>query len=531
MPHITIQDPKKNPHDLVVGIDLGTTNSLLTYWDGETFQFMEWQSDKILLPSIATYDHQGTCRIGFDALDKPLDSGLLASTKRLMDDPNQHIWGKITPLKVATDILTYMKKQTEEKLNRKITACIITVPAYFDEAQRLATKTAANLAGLNVLRLINEPTAAALAYGLDQTPQGTFAVYDLGGGTFDVSILDIQDHFFHVLATHGDTLLGGDDIDQAIIQHWYGQGHRDMTLMRKCVRPIKESVSTCHPGTEEQGSKVSGTQENSMGPGSADFVLVRDDSTLDLSKTELKHIIAPILATTFHHFDQGLKDAEITSLDGIILVGGATKTCGLKEAVQETYPFPIYDDLNPETIVALGAGMHAHSLIFGGKHVLLDVTPLSLGVEMAGGIVDKIIHRNTPLPVRQEQLFTTYENNQTGIKFNIVQGEREFAKDCRSLAKFSIKNIPPMPAGRARAYVTFQIDVDGLITVSAVEQISGQTLSIQIESDLSPQERDAMIADAMKHAAQDMKARSTVIPGVTKALDFVRPGISSSTTD
>ncbi len=235
--HITIQDPKKNPHDLVVGIDLGTTNSLLTYFDGNTFQLMKWQKGKALLPSVVTYDRHGICQVGYQALANPLESGILASTKRLLDDPNQHIWGKVTPLKVATDILAYMKQYTEKTLGRTITACIITVPAYFDEVQRLATKTAASLAGLNVLRLIHEPTAAALAYGLDDSScTRTFAVYDLGGGTFDVSILSLTNNFFHVLATHGDTKLGGDDIDAAIVQYWHKQGHRDLITMKKHVK-------------------------------------------------------------------------------------------------------------------------------------------------------------------------------------------------------------------------------------------------------------------------------------------------------
>lgn len=434
---------------------------------------MEWQEGAALLPSVATYDHNGMYHVGYQALAHPLDSGILASTKRLLDDPNQHIWGKITPLKVATDLLRYMRQHTEEILGRTITACIITVPAYFDEVQRLATKTAASLAGLNVLRLIHEPTAAALAYGLDSAHEGVFAVYDLGGGTFDVSILSVTDQFFHVLATQGDTMLGGDDIDTAILQYWHTQKRPDLTELKKQVTSIKETLSI-------------------------------KDNDARLTRAELTDIIAPLLTKTFEHFDRALQDADIKMLDGIVLVGGATKTYGLKEALQTRYLFPIYDERDPETIVALGAGMHAHSLIFGGKHVLLDVTPLSLGVEMAGGLVEKIIHRNTPLPVRQEQIFTTYEAGQSGITFNIVQGERERAQDCRSLARFIIGNLPPMPPGKARAHVTFQIDVDGLITVSAIEHVTGQTLSIQIESVLSKEECDAMIADAMAHAKEDL---------------------------
>jgi molecular chaperone HscA len=301
-----------------------------------------------------------------------------------------------------------------------------------------------------------------------------FAVYDLGGGTFDVSILSLTNNFFHVLATHGDTMLGGDDIDAAIVQYWHKQGHRDLITMKKHVKSIKEILSE------------------------------KDDST-QLSRAELATIIAPLLTKTFEHFDHAIKDAGVTTLDGIVLVGGATKTYGLKEALQKRYSFPIYDQRDPETVVALGAGIHAHSLVFGGQHILLDVTPLSLGVEMASGLVEKIIYRNTPLPVRQEQVFTTCEPGQQGITFNIVQGERERAQDCRSLARFTIGNLPPMPPGKARAHVTFQIDVDGLITVSAIERITGQTLSIQIESNISKEEAAALIADAMVHAKEDLE--------------------------
>lgn len=459
-----------------MGIDLGTTNSLLTYWDGEAFQFMEWQEGQKLLPSVATYSRYGVHRVGYEALAQPFDSGILASTKRLMDDPNQHIWGKITPLRVATDILSFMKQKTEQILGRTITACIITIPAYFDEVQRLATKTAANLAGLNVLRLIHEPTAAALAYGLSDKPRGIFAVYDFGGGTFDVSILSVTDNFFHILSTQGNTLLGGDDIDAGIVQHWYKQGHHNVSDLKKQATATKEELSLRN-------------------------TVIKDG--LELTRSDLSSILSSFLDKTFNHFDVALRDADVTTLNGILLVGGATKTYGLKEKLQERYSFPIYDQHDSETIVALGAGMHAHSLIFGGQHVLLDVTPLSLGIEMAGGLVEKIIHRNTPLPVRQEQIFTTQEAGQQGITFNIVQGERERAEDCRSLAKFTIGNLPPMSAGKARAHVIFQIDVDGLITVSAKEQITGQALSIQIESKITKEECSRIIEDAMRHARED----------------------------
>lgn len=487
---VVVRDPRKSEHDLVVGIDLGTTHTLLSFVENDNTVLLNWDgSNKSpLLPSVASYSMSGNVKVGFEALDDPQDSGILASTKRLLEEPNQYIWNKVTPLLVAKDILNYVKTHTEKKLNRTITGCVISVPAYFDDIQRLATKTVASIAGLNVIRIINEPTAAALAYGFDKKKSGTYAVYDFGGGTFDISVLSIQDNYFRVLSTYGDTQLGGDDIDNAILKHWYGQGHTDIQFLKKHVKIAKESLSDFR--THDDKSKMT--------------------APIQLTHDDLKKITAPILEQTFSYMRKAFKEAKSLPKDGIILVGGASKTYGLKQSLKQNFTLPVFDNVNPDTIVAEGAGMHAHNLIFKNKHVLLDVLPLSLGIETGGGLSEKIITKNSSLPCRKEQIFTTQENDQTGIKIHVLQGERELAKDCKTLANFTLKNIPLLPAGMPRIKVVFSVDVDGLITVSATETTTGQTLSQQIESCLDKKEIELQLLKANELAQKDMTERLSI---------------------
>ncbi|MCE2715998.1 MAG: Hsp70 family protein [Pseudomonadota bacterium] len=434
-----------------IGIDLGTTNSIAAIYKDGKAEVLHDEHGPLFMPSIIT-----------------TSSGDLRSTKRMMHQPTSIISSGFSALTAAQHILKTLKDRAEKALGHSIQQAVITVPAYFDDTARQATKDAASLAGLEVLRLINEPTAAALAYGLDTGKEGTFVIYDLGGGTFDVSILTMRKGVFQVLAIGGHTQLGGDDIDALIAQH-FGWDN----LLK--AKEAKENL--IHGLTNE---------------------------LLELT-------CKPIIDQTLTICAQALKDANLSKqqIDGVVLVGGSTKLQALQKAVEKFFERKPLTDLDPDCVVAFGAALQAYQLTSHSETLLLDVVPISLGIETMGGIVETIIPRNSPIPISIAQDFTTFENGQTAISIHVVQGEREFVKDCRSLAQFSLTGIPPMLAGAARVRVTFKVDADGLLTVSATEQTTGthQETEVKPSYGLNPEDYMSMLKQSHEHAEEDMNNR------------------------
>ncbi len=508
---LQIHEPGQSPdpHDrtIAVGIDLGTTNSVIACVKGDQTVAIEDKQANSVIPSIVRYQKESVA-VGHDA-QLSLEGIVFESIKRLMgrssgevhtiaphlldnlvsshnDVPTFDVYGKKrTPIDISADILRYLVLFASDALNQEITQAVITVPAYFDDAARHATQQAASIAGVEVLRLINEPTAAALAYGLENEVQGTYAVYDLGGGTFDISILRLDQGVFQVLATGGDTQLGGDDIDLLI------QQHVNIPSLHE-ARQLKEQLS----GKD----RVSLTSENGK--------------EYNLSAKDLVTIITSFIESTLAICTQALKDADVTSeqLQGVIMVGGSTRLQAIQEAVQRYFNCPIYNNLDPDRVVAYGAALQAQALTQGSEHLLLDVNPLSLGLETMGGIVEKLIHRNTPIPAQETQEFTTFKDGQTGLDIHVVQGEREMVDDCRSLAKFVLSDIPPMPAGIARIAVTFTIDADGLLTVEAKETQTGvaQKVAVKPSYGLPIDVIETMIMESMEHGRADITQRLTM---------------------
>jgi len=508
---------------LAVGIDLGTTNSVIAFSENRTPKALADAKGACLLPSVVAYLDKRPPLVGeeaFDLLDKAPDR-VVVSSKRLMGRSNaeaREISGKYTatedalpspntmvrlklgdmvktPVEVAADILGALKNQAEATLNRPIEKAVITVPAYFDEAARQATKDAAKLAGLKVLRLINEPTAAALAYGLDQGIEGIYAVYDLGGGTFDISLLRMTKGVFQVLATSGDTALGGDDIDRLIVEYFH-HASPNITLTPtlykqalKKARTIKEYLSQ-----QEWGKWT-----------------LLDDKEHPLDRPTLEQLAAPLVEKTIDICRRVLIDADLTPEDikGVVLVGGATRMPLVQGRILEFFGQDPLINLNPDEVVALGAALQAESLTQGAETLLLDVTPLSLGLETMGGIVEKIIPRNTPIPATVTQEFTTYQDGQTAMKIHVLQGERELVGDCRSLAEFTLTGIPSMTAATARIAVTFRVDVDGLLTVSATEKTTQthQEVTVKPSYGLTEEDYRRILYDTVAHGESDIKNR------------------------
>lgn len=443
----------------VIGIDLGTTNSLVgASQDGKVEIIKNPISGDYFTPSIVAYKGSETV-VGEQALK--LDDKII-SVKRLMKHANQQTKLGRTPVEVSADILAELKSQAEKYLNCEVSSAVITVPAYFDETARQATKDAAKIAGLEVLRLINEPTAAAVAYGLDTKEEGIFAIYDLGGGTFDVSILRMTQGVFQVVATGGDSNLGGDDFDLAIynelINDSIPETDKQNTLLE--ARKIKEHLSS----NDEWSGKIHG-------------------KTTSLTRKRFEEIVAPLLEKTIQHFQDCLKSAELSPDDikEIILVGGATRVPAVKSAIESKYNKKPLDTIDPDQIVAHGAALQSEALHRGSNSLLLDVIPLSLGIEVADKLVETIIPRNTPIPVARNQKFTTGVDNQTGFVIHVLQGEGEKVDECRSLAKFELKNVPALPAGQAKLEINFQIDADGLLSVSATELSQNIKQAIEVK--------------------------------------------------